>query len=322
MRIIEFAEADLRECLRDQGLIVDCGAATVRIWSDLPELVGMLRLVYGAFPLEQSCAVVDVSVTLRSARGLRRHYRPQAELWLDGERLFEPYPRDTLLPLLEWGLNFALAKRMHNYLLLHSGVAELHGRAVVLAAMPGSGKSTLTAALSRRGFRLLSDEFGVVQLTNGSLLPLLRPVALKNESIEVIARFAPEVVIGPRFPKTRKGTVAHMGLDASTVDRRHLSAKPGLVIFPRYDASVAFEVNSVPRARAFARLAVNSFNYEILGRDSFEALGRVIRSSECYEMRYSDLGRAIDAISSMVDRVERCGEPQRAIEHGRMSLHV
>ena len=264
----------------------------------------MLRLLYGAFRVEPDDSITDASVILRQARGARRVLGPQIELWLDGSRPFEPYPRDTALLLMEWGVNFALAKRLHCHLLLHSGVVEMHGRAVVIPAMPGSGKSTLTAALSHRGFRLLSDEFGVVRLSDSCLLPLLRPVALKNESIDVIARFAPDAILGPRFPKTRKGTVAHLALDASTVDERHTAAQPAVVVFPRYDPSVGFALDSVPKARAFARLAVNSFNYEILGPDAFDALGRLVAASDCYELRYSDLDRAIDAIASCVRRAD------------------
>ena len=40
-------------------------------------------------------------------------------------------------------------------------------------------------------YRLLSDEFGAVRLRDVRLLPLVRPISLKNESIDVMKRFAP-----------------------------------------------------------------------------------------------------------------------------------
>jgi HprK-related kinase A len=259
----------------------------------------MLRVVYGAYPATESDGLAAVTVTLRRGRGLRRFVRPQVEVVLDGELVFEPYPADTPLPLLEWSVNYALASRLACYLLLHAGVVERDGRAIVLPAVPGSGKSTLTAALAAHGFRLLSDEFGVVRLSDVRLLALLRPVALKNASIDVIQSFAPDCVLGPRFPKTHKGTVAHLAPNTAAVDARHEPAAPGLVIFPRYDPSIEFELEAVPRARAFARLAVNSFNYEILGPDSFEALGALIQRSDCYALRYRDLSRAVDEIAAL-----------------------
>jgi len=288
--------------LLGRGLGLDLGAATIRIRSDVPELAGLLQTLYGSYRVEDELELFDVTVKLRRARGLRRLIRPQVELLVDAAVEFEPFPLDTPLPLLEWGVNYALASRLCCYLLLHSGVVERRGRAVLLPAMPGSGKSTLTAALALRGFRLLSDEFGVVRLSDSHLLPMLRPIALKNESIDVISRFETKAVIGPRYPKTHKGTVAHLAPKSEHVDACHVPAAPALIVFPRHDPSVEMQMEPVTQARAFARLAVNSFNYEILGPDGFDALGRVAQACTCYQLRYRDLDRAVDAIAELLDQ--------------------
>jgi HprK-related kinase A len=158
----------------------------------------------------------------------------------------------------------------------------------------------LTAALATRGFRLLSDEFGVVRTSDGALLPLLRPVALKNESIDVIRSFAPQARIGPRYPKTRKGTVAHMAPDEDAVARRHEPATPALIVFPRYDPDVALDLTPEKPSRAFGRLAVNSFNYEMLGPVAFDAVARLVRSNRIYSLTYGDLERAVGALRELV----------------------
>ncbi len=301
MRIADLAPGELRTWLQGQGLTLDFGAARARVRSDTPELAELLHTVYGGYTPDEPARACDVAVHLRRPHGLRRWVRPQVELLIDGVRELEPFPRDTSLPLLEWGMNYALATRLTCYLLLHAGVVEREGHAVLLPALPGAGKSTLTAALALGGFRLLSDEFGVVRLADALLLPLLRPVALKNESIDVIAALAPHASMGPRFPKTHKGTVAHLAPSAEHVAARHAPAAPRLVLFPRFEPGVGVEIEPVPRARAFARLAVNSFNYEFLGPDAFDALGRVVAASACYEMRYGDLRRAVAAIAELLD---------------------
>jgi HprK-related kinase A len=260
----------------------------------------MLRTVYRSYPVDPPEGMFDVSVELRRAAGLRGWLRPQVELHCDGVRELEPFPLDTPLPLLEWGTNYALASRLYCYLLLHAGVVERDGIAILMPAMPGSGKSTLTAALSLSGYRLLSDEFGVVRLADSALLPMLRPVALKNESIDVIAQTFPDAVIGPRFPKTHKGTVAHLAPLQSHVDARHVAAVPGLVVFPRYEAGATIDLAPVSRARGFARLAVNSFNYDALGPDGFDALGAIAQRCTCWTLRYGDLREAIAAIGALV----------------------
>ncbi len=300
MRIDALSERALSARLGAVGIALDFGAATARIVANAPGFEDAFLAVYGGFEPVEPPGFFDVTVYLRRATGLRRFLRPQVELVADGERTFAPFPADTHLPLLEWGMNYLLAQRLGFHLLLHAGVVETGGRAVILPAMPGSGKSTLTAALTNRGFRLLSDEFGVVRFSDGQLLPLLRPVALKNESIDVIAKFAPQARIGPRFPKTRKGTVAHMAPDEHSIARRHKPAQPALIVFPRYDPSVDCVVEPEKRSRAFTRLSVNSFNYEMLGPQAFDAVARLIESCAVYRLAYRDLDRAIAAIRELM----------------------
>jgi HprK-related kinase A len=299
-RVADIAPDRLRERLLASGVGLDFGAARARIAADAAGFDEAFAAVYSGFELEEPAGFFDVTVRLRAARGVRRFFRPQVELLADGRILFAPFPADTHLPLVEWGMNYLIAQRLGFHLLLHAGVVEFGGKAVILPAMPGSGKSTLTAALVNRGFRLLSDEFGVVRFADGQLLPLLRPVALKNESIDVIAQFAPQAQIGPRFPKTRKGTVAHMAPDAHSIDNRHVPARPALILFPRYDPRVECEVEPEKRSRAFSRLTVNSFNYEMLGPVGFDAVTRLVESCRVYRIVYRDLDRAVAAIRDLL----------------------
>jgi HprK-related kinase A len=300
VRVEELGADRLAERLANDGVGLDFGAARARVRGDVAGLAEALASVYRSFPLEESSGFFDVTARLRRANGLRGYFRPQIELVIDGDTVFAPFPADTPLPLLEWGMNFLLAQRLGYYLLLHAGVVELGGRAVILPALPGSGKSTLTAALAMRGFRLLSDEFGVLRFSDGLLLPLLRPVALKNESIDVIARFAPQAHIGPRYTKTRKGTVAHLAPDEPAVARRHEAAQPALVVFPRYDARADLRVEPEKATRAFGRLAVNSFNYEWLGAVAFESVARLLGHCRAYSIAYRDLDGAIEAIGELL----------------------
>jgi HprK-related kinase A len=286
--------------LRGEGLSLDFGAARARIRTDVPALASAIHRVYGEFSPGEGAAFHDVTVSIARRRGPRRLLRPQIEMFADAIAPFEPFPADTHLPLLEWGINYLLADRLNHRLLLHAGVVERDGQAIVMPALPGSGKSTLTAALAMSGFRLLSDEFGVVSLDDGTLWPLLRPIALKNASIDVIASFAPGARMGPRFPRTRKGTVAHLAPDAKSYLDRTAAAQPSLVVFPRYVAGSGLTLDPVPKAKAFAKLSVNSFNYPILGPDAFDAVCRLLRGSSCYRLTYGDLGQAIEAIRELV----------------------
>lgn len=297
MIVADASQDELRRRLRAGRLQLDLGIARVALASSSAPLLDGLQRVYGAFPLEEPQPFCDVRVSIAPGRGLRRWFGRQARLVVDGAQAFEPFPAGNALALFEWGVNHCIAQRANRYLLLHAGVVARDGRAVVLAALPGSGKSTLTAALMLCGFRLLSDEFGVVRLDDLALLPLVKPVALKNASIEVIARDFPAARLGPRCPGTRKGTVAHLAPDAASVAARHLAASPALVVFPRFSAGSPTCVEAQPKSLAFRRLAFNSFNYALLGPAGFRAVTALVERTPACALTFGDAGDAAAALA-------------------------
>jgi HprK-related kinase A len=301
VRIGDLGAAGVRERLAGPGLALDFGLARARVRADVPGLAEAVARVYGEFPVGEPDGFFDVTARLDRARGVRRFARPQIDFFVDGERPFEPFPADTHLPLLEWGLNWCLAQRSNTHLLLHAGAVEKGGRGIVLPALPGSGKSTLVAALCARGYRLLSDEFGAVRMADAMLLPLLKPIALKDASIAVIRRFDPAAALGPVFARTRKGDVAHVAPPAGSAARRREPAAPALVIFPQFAAGAALALEPLPKSRAFAKISANSFNYGLLGRPAFLALGAIVERCDVYRLTYGDLDEAIAAIEDLVD---------------------
>lgn len=298
--------------LAGDGLWIDLGAATLRVRSDLSIFASQLRTVYGHLPLVYDGDWADAHVDIRPATGLRRWIAPQVLLHCDGQQPFDPFPVDSPLPLFEWGCNWLIAHRMHDLLLLHAGALERDGLALLLPAMPGSGKSTLTAALSQRGWRLLSDEFGAFDPHSGVFQAVLKPIALKNESIEAIRAFAPEAIFGPVFPKTRKGRVAHVAASLSAVERRHESARPGAVVLPTWQAGSPTRWEPLPENVAFSALAFNAFNYTVLGDIGFRAAVQLTRRCPAWQLVYSDLEDALAMIdAAWPDIVERHARADR-----------
>lgn len=288
--------ASVEAALASRGIWLDVGSAVVRVRSNSRALARDLQVVYAEFPLIDNAEFADVHVDLRAAPGLRRWLRPQVELYCDGQRPFEPFGAQLALPLLEWGCNWMIGQRMNHLLLLHAGVVERDGLAMVLPATPGSGKSTLTAALAQRGWRLLSDEFGAFDPEAMNFHAMLKPVALKNQSIEVLRSFAPQAVLGPSFPGTRKGTVAHLAPSADAVRRRHEGARAGAIVMPRWEAGSPTRFERVEPQDAFPALAFNAFNYTQLGATGFRSALHLAKRSLAWRLTYSDLGDAITTL--------------------------
>jgi HprK-related kinase A len=274
------------------------GPFAVRLQTDCRGLPALWRYFYASLP-PATDALYDYHIRLMRPAGLRRWFRPQAYYWLDRESPFEPFPESMAFLLLEWGLNWGVAMRAHRFLMLHSAVLERDGKVVILPALPGSGKSTLCAALSLRGWRLFSDEFGMVEPGGSNVLPLPKAIALKNESIEVIRNFQPGARLGPSYPKTRKGTVAHLAPSQDSLRRQDESAPPAWVVFPSYRAGADTQLEPVDRGSAFIRIANNSFNYRLKGETGFVALRNLVRQSSCFHLTYSDLEDAVRTLGQL-----------------------
>jgi HprK-related kinase A len=295
-------EAALLERAEGAGLRFKTGTFTITLRTDIPEFLDTFISFYAAAALAPSDEPSHFEVSVIRARGLRRWARRQARFSVDGLQPFEPYPLSHAFPMYEWGLNWCIGTTAHHNLMLHSAVVEKEGRGVILPAIPGSGKSTLCAGLVSRGWRLLSDEFGVVRHYDGKVLPLPRAAPLKNESIDLIRDFAPHLALGPRYEQTRKGTVVHMQPPTGSLQRQDEPVSPRWIIFPRYGAGLATRLTPQPPALALTRLSNNSFNYPVAREAGFRTLTRMIRGVECFELLNGDLGEAVAVIEGLLER--------------------
>jgi HprK-related kinase A len=302
MRVAELDLKGLERQLR-RGMTLEVGALRVAIRSNARGFAPTFGRLYAhsRFSPRPDNGLIDFPLALRRRHGLRRLVAPQVTLYSDQQHPFHPFPEDHAFPFFEWGMNWYLATQAHQYLLLHAAVVEKAGRALIMPARPGSGKSTLCAALIHRGWRLLSDEFGLVAGEGAQLLALPRPTALKNESIDILGRFAPEAVIGPVFPRTRKGAVAHVMPPAQSTERAHEPARPGWVVFPQYTAGVTTRLHPFPKGRAFLKLSGNAFNYKLKGPSGFRAVARIIHASHTYFLEFDSLEHAVERLGRMVD---------------------
>jgi HprK-related kinase A len=285
--------------MRAQGLALRIPPITVRLRSPLDVFGSQIRELYRDYALADAADFADVDIRMVRVQGVRAWAKPQVQFIVDGTTPFEPFPTDHALPMFEWGLNWVFGHRMHAYLLLHAAAVEREGHAILLPAWPGSGKSTLAASLACRGWRLLSDEFGVVSYSGTRVLPFPRPVALKNESIAVMRAFGPDGTYGPVFPKTRKGTVVHFRVPKESALRGEEPARVSAIVFPDFQAGSENLVRPLPKATAFLKLAGNSFNYEIVGEKGFRALLAIVRRCDSYILRYGDLASAHEALSDI-----------------------
>ncbi|SEQ89573.1 HprK-related kinase A [Sphingobium sp. YR768] len=273
------------------------GPATFRIGSAWPQPIAELARLYAAYP-DILGAIADFTVRLQPASRLRRYVRPS--IFITGDHgLADAAPMSLAHGLLaaEMGMNLQMALGWRRHLLLHASSVEKDGRALVMTGESGSGKSTLAALLGERGWRLMGDEFALLDLDSGAILPFPRLVSLKNRAIDVVAQEVGETRMGPLLRATAKGDIRHMIPRADAIARMGHGAMPALLLFPRFGHDPA--MRAVGRGEIFMRLTQASTNYVALGEPAFAALTRFVTGVPARAIDFPSGDAAIE----MVDRL-------------------
>lgn len=302
MKLADLSFDAYQRQVSNRGICIHTGPFIYSIKSKIPSVYESLWQLYRDYPCGDDKGFADFHIDIRRPYNLRRWYHPKVYFFFDDHSPFQPLPLNDAYPLLEWGMNWCVANFTHRYLMIHAAVCEKNGRAVIMPAPPGSGKSTLCAALSLRGWRLLSDELTLIDLKEKCVVPVPRPVSLKNESIDVIRQFEPSAFINRAFTNTNKGTVAHMRTSIDSIDRADEVATPAWVILPAYTPGSDCVLEANNRARSFMWLAENSFNYSVLGRDGYTGVGDLLEQCDCYQLTYSRLDEAIAELDHLAEQ--------------------
>lgn len=288
------------------------GPLVARIGTSYPLLQRDFLDIYSGYPLAGPEEFVHFNLKVDPVSLLRRWFRPK--IIADGGFIaspFVPLRGDLAILALEMGLNWQVGTRSDQFLIFHSGVVardpepgeEGPSRAVLMAGESGAGKSTLTAGLAYSGWRLFSDEFGLLDTADLQLYPYPRPVSLKNESIEVMMARLGEDVFSRPFLDTLKGTIRYLKAPAESLINGHKPARLDLVLFPRYVEGSSGEINEFTGAEAFAMLRGASVNCDRVGRAAFDALSALTERCKVYGLQYGSMDMAIGMVEALMDDV-------------------
>ena len=293
MKLAALSKKTVIHALNNGGLRLKIGGFNVCLSSSVAAVADHLLGLYGAFDVIDNEAFIDFYTALEPPSKLRRFFRANVNFSVDGYLPFKPLPYKQASAMFEWGLNWCIASYSHQYLIIHAAVVERNGQAFIFPGTPGSGKSTLCAALVCRDWRLLSDEMALLSVTDGLVYPTPRPISLKNRSIDVIRSFSPGVIFGEIVNDTSKGTIGHVRPPDMSVKLGVSPAKPAKLVFPKYEKKSATKLVPLNKSRALLMLAENCFNYNILGLQGFNSAGNLVDASDCYEFKYSNLEEAV-----------------------------
>lgn len=101
------------------------------------------------------------------------------EIKKDGELVYLWTAEESFLPFLQSQIRLTIAEYAASRVFLHAGAVGWKGEALVIPARSFTGKSSLVAALIKKGALYYSDDFAVLD-QNGLLHPFHRDLSLRG----------------------------------------------------------------------------------------------------------------------------------------------
>jgi hypothetical protein len=207
-------------------------------------------------------------------------------------------PSDFLLELV---LGFIL--RLRFTVCLHAAAVELDGQAILLAGRPGVGKSTIAAALARRGITVLTDDLAAIEIRKTCHVHIgprrLRP-RVSAEGIAVAGKDAPRVFL---FPEGACFDIALPPTGARSVEPSMVAAI--CLLEPSTEASDN-RINKVPPATALLALLADTWAARLQDRamraQEFEDVGALVATTPSYRLVYAARGSWSERASDVIER--------------------
>jgi hypothetical protein len=270
--------------------------------------IRVLRACDRAFAIqcadEETADLLDVAfcrLVVRSATSIPPF---KTSYWIDRDRATREFricdadgraarfeDADGLLFHLDKCLIIALQLQRPEFCFLHAAAVAIGDRVAVLAAPPGTGKSTLTMALLGRGLAYLSDELAPIDVTRLRVFPYAHAVGLKSRPPEPFRLPQGTVGIGKRFHVTPSL------FPAATVDE----ALPlAALVFLRRAAGSAPISRRISAAAGAAHALANMLNPLAHQRDGLNVAADLAQRAPCFEVNIVDLKAACAAVEDIL----------------------
>lgn len=216
----------------------------------------------------------------------------------DGSCVQRARTEAAIVDFVLWDAVTRAVERATDLLALHAGAVALDGRGVLLPAPPDSGKTTLTAALTRSGFSYLSDEVAPIDPETALLRPFPRALWMDAGAIDRLGGLWEGIPEGLRALRRPQYHVRPEDLRPDPVGG---DVPVRLVVAPSYAGGEDVELEPLTRAEALVLLAENAFNLERFGRRGVEVLARVVAGARCFRLRMGDLDVAARTVRRLLD---------------------
>jgi hypothetical protein len=196
------------------------------------------------------------------------------------------------------------AVERHSFLLsVHAGVVAFGPECVLLPAIAGSGKTTLTAALVHAGATYFTDEIALIDDRTLIVTPVPLPLTVKDGGLEPLRSLYQELDALTTHIREDHVRVRYLPPPPASLPSPAASARARWIVFPRYSPDADTGLQPVERPSALQRLLEESYvRPGSLNRKNVESLVQWMRTVECYDLPYSSLEAAVEIVRALAGR--------------------
>ena len=201
-----------------------------------------------------------------------------------------------MMPRIERQINQYLVGALGDRLLLHAGAAVGAGRAVILPATAGAGKTSLVAGLVRRGCGYLTDELVILHARTSSIVPFPKAMSLKEGSFALFESLGPDPT-GPEHDRV-------WYLDPERLRPGSVVKRPtpiSWVIFPRFEAGTKTRIEPLTVGETVLGLFENTVNTARHKEKGLDRLIGIAKRAPGYRLVFGDLDEACEAVLGIVE---------------------
>ena len=182
-------------------------------------------------------------------------------------------------------------RRLH----LHAAAVELDGAGVILAGASGSGKSTVTVELLRRGAAYLTDECLTVTPGTRTVTAYPKPLTLKAGSLEYFSRSLEHVVARLSSATNGRAHLRASRLGATVVPHTTV----GAIVLLRYSEGETPDFRSVSPAEACVALLGDSLDGIRMGPSALDVLAPIAAGAATWELVFNNAAEAAELIADI-----------------------
>jgi hypothetical protein len=234
----------------------------------------------------------DVTAEILSNGHLR------SDVYVGGEPEGRANRLSSLAPIVKGALWVSAVNAHDFFFYIHAGVVRRDDACILLPAAAGSGKSSLTAALTFSGLGYYSDEVALIEEATFKVPAVPLSVCVKQTGWELMARYYPQLGSLPIHRRNDGKVVRYIPPPPSAAG--HNAVPVSHIIFPCYRPGASTVLQPLASADAVGNLMGQCLALRHpLDHGNVRELVRWIGTIDCYRLEFSDLQTAVDLVKDI-----------------------